>query len=107
MAHAVSIRTVWDRQAIAALKTDPEVEAYIESASQGLASALRSAAPKLTGAGAASIAVRPSRAQGARQVGWDKEHYYMTYQDFYSTFDNHTNPNFGFAQETLERYVHT
>jgi hypothetical protein len=106
MAHAVSIRTVWDRPAIAALKTDPEVVGLIETAAQQLASTMRALAPKDTGAGAASIEARTSRAKGARDVGWDKPHYYMTFQSQYATLGTKVNVNFGFATEALDRYVH-
>jgi len=107
MAHAVSVRTVWSREQIAALKTDPEVEAFTHAAATGLARDLRVAAPKLTGAGAASIEVRPARSKGALEVGWDKAHYYMTIQNSFSTLGSHTNLAFHFAQQTLENYIHT
>jgi len=106
MAHAVSVRAVWDRAAIAALKTDPEVVAYIEVAAEGLAAIERALAPKDTGAGAASIAVRPSRAKGALQVGWDKPHYYLSFQNNYAMLGTKANPNYRFALDALERYVH-
>jgi len=107
MAHAVSVRTVWNREQIAALKTDPEVLAYVELAAQGLARDIRAVTPKRTGAGAASIQVRPPpRAKGARDVGWDKAHFYLSFQNNYSTLGRSTNPNFHFAQDALERYVH-
>lgn len=106
MARAVSVRTVWDRPAIAALKTDPEVVAYVEVAAQGFAAVMRALAPKDTGAAAASIEPRASRSKGARDVGWDKPHYYLSFQNNFATLGSRTNPNYHFALEALERYVH-
>jgi len=106
MAAAVSVRTAWDRAAIAALKTDPEVVAYIDTAAEGFAALERALAPKDTGAGAASIAARPSRSKGARDVGWDKAHYYLSIQNSFSTLGTQPNPNYRFALDALERYVH-
>lgn len=107
---AVSVRTVWDRAAIAALRTDPEVLAYVTDAARGVARALRAAAPKNTGAAADSIQDRPpARAKGARDVGWDKAHYYMSFQNNYATLGagRTVNPNFQFVQQALDRYIHT
>jgi hypothetical protein len=106
MAGAVSVRTAWDRAAIAALKTDPEVVAYVEVAAQGFAALMRALAPKDTGAGAASIAPRDSRSKGARDVGWDKPHFYLSFQNNYATLGSKANPNYRFALDALERYVH-
>jgi len=103
---AVSVRTAWDRAAIAALKTDPEVMAYVEVAAQGFAAIERALAPKDTGAAAASIQPRPSRSKGALDVGWDKPHFYLSFQNNYATLGSRTNPNYRFALEALERYVH-
>lgn len=102
------VRIVWDRPAIAALKEDPELLDYLHEAAQGLADAMRAVAPRLTGAGAQSIAPRPpARARGAMDVGWDKAHFYMSFQNNYATLGaSHTNPNYHFAQEALERYTH-
>jgi hypothetical protein len=107
MAGTVSVRTAWDRAAIAALETDPEIAAYTEAAARGFAAMARALAPKDTGAGAASIAARvAAEAPGQRDVGWDKPHSYMSFQNNYATLGSRTNPNYRFALDALERYVH-
>jgi hypothetical protein len=108
MARAVSLRTVWDREAIAALKTDPEVQALVEFEAQALAAMMRATSPKRTGAGAASIMPRPSRSKGARDVGWDKAHYYLTILNGYSTLGEAHRPNvaYQFVEDALNRHIH-
>lgn len=107
MATVGGVRIKWDRAAIAALKEEPEMLDYLREAAEGLAQAIRTVTPRLTGAGAASIAPRPpARARGALDVGWDKAHYYLSFQNNFSTLASHVNPNFHFAQEALERYSH-
>ena len=98
-----STRIVWDKVGIAALKTDPEVVAYVDEVARGLGADMRALAPKLTGAAAASIQARPARTQGARDVGWDKPHYYMSFQENFSTLGSKANSNFRFALRALER----
>lgn len=97
------VRLVWDRAQIKALKTDPELVAYVKEVAEGMARRERELAPKRSGAGAASIQARPSRAQGAQDVGWDKEHYYMGYQELGTVHVERKN----FAGQTLATYIHT
>ena len=107
MARVGGVRIKWDRVAIAALKTDPEIVDYVREAAAGLAQAMASAAPRRTGAGAESIAARPARSsKGAFDVGWDPAHYYLTFQETFANLGSKVNPNFRFAQSTVERYVH-
>ena len=105
---AVSLRTVWDREAIAALKTDPEVQLLVEAEAQSLAAMMRATAPKDTGAGAASIMSRESRSKGARDIGWDRLHYYLTILNGFSTLGvgRKPNPSFQFVEDVLNRHIH-
>ena len=101
-----STRIVWDRKGIAALKTDPEIVAYVDEVARGLAGVMRAEAPKLTGAGAGSIQARPSRTKGARDVGWDKAHFYLSFQNNFANLGSKANSNFRFALTALNRYTH-
>jgi hypothetical protein len=82
MAMSASMRLVWDRQAIRNLRTDPEVMLAVRQASKDMAGIARAFAPKRTGAGAASIQARDSRAAGAVDVAWDSQHHYMVFQEY-------------------------
>jgi hypothetical protein len=103
-----TVRVEWDGESIAGLRTDPGVVAYIAEVAEGFAQAERREAPKRTGAGAASIAVRDSRAQGARDVSWDADHHYMTYQNYGTkAMGLRTTDQERFAQRALAKYKKT
>jgi len=103
MATKVSTRTVWDRTAIAALKTEPQVAAYTHEVAEGMAAFERRLAPSKTGAGGDSIAIRDSRAKGAEDISWDADHLYMGYQELGTKFVPRTN----FAGRTVDEYQHS
>ncbi len=97
------VRIVWDRTAIRALATDPDVARETHRASRDMARALASATPVRTGGGALSIAVRPSRARGADDVGWDKQHFYLIFPEYGTKFIDAQR----FARRTLEHFIVT
>ena len=103
MAHAVSVRTVWDRPAITALKTDAEVVAYTREVAEGMSAYERRLAPKDTGAGADSIEARESRAGGALDIGWTTDYRYMGYQELGTVTVARKN----FAGRTVDEYKHS
>lgn len=94
MAATVSTRVVWDRKAVAELRLDPGVRAYIQSVGEQVAHDMRVLAPRDSGAGAASILARDSRSKGATDVGWDKEHYYLIF------------PEYGTVHQPAQRFAH-
>jgi hypothetical protein len=96
-------RVVWDRAAIAALKTDPEVQDVIERVGDDMAGELRAATPKASGLGAESVQSRPSRAKGARDIGWDKGHYYLIFPEYGTKYQAAQR----FARDVLDRYTFT
>ena len=95
-------RIVWDRQALRALRTSPEVAAEVGRTSDELAVLLALATPRDTGAGAASVEARPSRALGAEDVGWDKRHYYLSFVEFGTKHIEGRH----FGRDVLDRYTH-
>jgi hypothetical protein len=99
----VTVTTIWDENQIRGLREDPGVVAYVRDVGEGFARAERFLAPKRTGAGAGSIQVRPSRSKGAVDVGWDREHRYMGYQELGTKYIARKN----FAGLTVAQYLHT
>lgn len=76
-------RVVLNRAAIDALAKDRGVLNGLERVGEQVAERARSAAPKRTGAGAASIGVTMTAdAKGpVARVGWDAAHFYMRFQE--------------------------
>jgi HK97 gp10 family phage protein len=99
---AANVRVVWDRAAITGLKTDPGVERFATEVAVSFAWTMRALAPHLTGEGAWSIQARDSSAKGARRVGWDKEHYYMGYQELGTKYVRGQR----FVSKALRQYIH-
>lgn len=79
----MATRIRWDQASIRALRTDPNVMRYVLAAGDDFARDLAIATPRDTGAGAESIAARPStRSKGAADVGWDADHWYLRFPEF-------------------------
>ncbi len=71
-----------DQRAINDLASDGAVLAAIdEQVATPLAERMADAAPKDTGAGAASIASRPDPDTPGFRVGWDREHFYLSFHE--------------------------
>ena len=100
MVARVSTRIRWDPKAIRELKVDPNVMREVHLVAEDLARDLIAMTPKDTGAGAASIDIRTPKAQGALNVGWDKEHFYL----FFVEYGTKTITAQRFARDVLDRY---
>ena len=68
------------QSAIDRLLTSPEVAAAVAQVAGLIADDARQAAPKDSGAGAASIHAEPQD-DGSARVGWDDEHFYMGFHE--------------------------
>lgn len=68
---------------VEALKRHPELPAHLRDITSPLVAKARSAAPKRTGAGAASIHAELvlDGDEWTALVGWDREHYYMRFHE--------------------------
>lgn len=77
----MAVRFVPDPAAIAALAKDPQILAGVREVAEAAADRMRKRAPENTGAGARSIHVEPDPDEGFR-VGWDREHYYLSFTEF-------------------------
>lgn len=73
-----------DRKAILAIRRSHEVTEALFRVGEAVADAARDAAPKATGAGAASIHAEPARLRNGVynvRVGWDEDHFYMGFHE--------------------------
>ena len=102
----VSVRLSVDEGAIKTLKTDPQIVEYIRRGAERFAGELRAATPHHSGAGAASIRAHDSRAQGATDVGWDKEHWYLIFPEYGTKLGARPQPPQAFVRKLLDRYTY-
>ena len=98
----VRVTVEWDGRALSDLRTDPGVQKYTEDVAANFARTFRSVAPHRTGEGAASIQSRASGTKGTRRVGWDKDHFYMGYQELGTKYVRALR----FASKALRQYIH-
>ena len=100
---ATGPRVVFYPGQIAALAGDPAVQANVRLDAARMARMAAVAAPRLTGAGAASIQADtdPVNRLGQR-VAWDEQHYYMIFHE--DGFAGH--PGSHFLRRTFESYIH-
>ncbi len=96
-----NVRMVWDQPEIRRLGEDPEVVAFVDLVGEDFAHSLRAATPHLSGAGAASVAARKSRARNATDVGWDADHFYLIFPEYGTRFQHYQR----FTRDLLERYA--
>lgn len=95
------MRIRWDRAAIRALKTDPDVTEMVDDVSRKMAERMRSSAPKNSGGGAQSISAHHSRAVGADDIGWDANHWYLIFPEYGTKFQAQQR----FARDVLDAYT--
>ena len=79
---ANSIRVTVDQAALKDLERDPTVLAAVGQVAEAAAKKMRNRAPKRTGAGAESIHVEPDEDNPGFRIGWDVQHFYMTFDEF-------------------------
>jgi HK97 gp10 family phage protein len=100
---ASKARLVLDTKALDAMLGAPQTAAEVHAVADAVAGLARGFAAKDTGAGAASIAARPSRRRRASYVvSWDKAHRYMIYPEVGTRFME-AQPALGPA---LDAYAH-
>lgn len=80
---ARDVRVVLHDRAIRALSALPALRGVLEATSRPLIAAAQGAAPKRTGAGAASIHAEAvlDGDEWSALIGWDREHYYMRFHE--------------------------
>lgn len=94
-------RVVLDQAALAALASDPQVLAVVRAqVAEPLAEDMRAAAPKRTGAGAASIHVEDDPDGRGLRVSWDRKHFYMGFRDLGTRFQR----GWHFAERAARRF---
>jgi len=72
-----------DQAAIAALASDPNVLAAIDAQINPMVVAtMQRRAPKDTGAGAESIHSEPDPDEPGFRIGWDPDHFYLSFHEF-------------------------
>jgi HK97 gp10 family phage protein len=75
-------RIVVDQAAIDALESDPRVLAAIDKqVNPAVIARMKHRAPKDTGAGAESIHAEPDPDQPGFRIGWDPDHFYMSFAE--------------------------
>lgn len=92
-----------DRAAIRQLEHAPFVAAEVLDAGRGLAARAAAAAPKRTGAGAASIQPYPSATPDAVDVSWSQRHFYLIFHEDGTRYL----PAQHFLLDAFESYIHT
>lgn len=77
------MRVVVHESELERLKSDPRVLAGVGGIAHAVALDMRRRAPKKTGAGAESIhSVPAEEASDGFRVSWDKDHFYMSFQEY-------------------------
>lgn len=79
---AGQIRVTVDKAALADLAHDPGVLADVERIAEAAATQMRRRAPKDTGEGADSIHVEPDEEEPGFRIGWDPDHFYLSFHEF-------------------------
>lgn len=93
-------RFVVDPAAVAALNKDPQILAGVREVAEAAADEMRKRAPERSGRGAASIHVEPDPDGAGFRVGWDREHYYMAFQEFGTEYE----PARPFVRPTVDEF---
>jgi len=93
-------RVTVDKAAIDALSKDPAMLAALHAVAEAAAERMRQRAPTSTGAGAASIHAEPDPDGESYRVGWDRDHFYMSFVEF-GTESDHARP---FARPTVDEF---
>lgn len=79
---AGQIRVTVDQAALKDLAHEPDVLAGVEKVAEAAAARMRDRAPKDTGEGAASIHVEPDEDEPGFRIGWDPDHFYLSFHEF-------------------------
>lgn len=76
-------RVAIDKAAMDALASDPRILAAIDDqVNPEIVARMRHRAPKDTGGGAESIHAEPDPDEPGFRIGWDEDHFYMSFHEF-------------------------
>lgn len=80
-------RFVIDQAAVDALGKDPAILAAVEKIAEDVAARIRKRAPEGTGTGAQSVHVEPDPDGAGFRVGWDKQHFYLSFHEYGTQYE--------------------
>lgn len=97
------VRVIWNPDAELSLAHNPALLAELLQAAQPVVDAARAAAPKRTGAGAASIHAEVASTAGKAEidVSWDRDHFYLKFHEL----GTRRMPARPFLVPALDRYL--